>query len=123
MDACPISAFNTGMARCYQCYSVLAVKDSECYVCGSPVPGAKKKKAPPSGKAPKEAAPLTPISNILFIASLVFTVISFVLGEKMSLTVSATLSVTLFLARIFNDRVAAKRELALRPVTVPRLDR
>ena len=123
MDAYPDSAFNTGMARCYQCYSVLAAKDSECYVCGDAVPGAKKKKARSPKKAAKEAPPITPLSNLLFIASLVLAVVSFMVGEKMSLTVSATLSGTLFIARLVSDKMAAKRQLALRPVTIPRLDR
>jgi len=111
------------MARCYQCYSVLAAKDSECFICGTPIPGAKKKKLRSPKQPPKEAPPITPLSNLLFIASLVLAVVSFMVGEKMSLTVSATLSGTLFIARIVSDRMAVKRQLALRPVTIPRLDR
>jgi hypothetical protein len=39
----------------------------------------------------------------------------------MSVGLSATLSGILLIARVFSDRVAAK-QLALRPVTVTRLD-
>jgi hypothetical protein len=39
----------------------------------------------------------------------------------MSLSVSATLSAILFVARILSDRMAAKQRLALRPITIPRL--
>jgi hypothetical protein len=39
----------------------------------------------------------------------------------MSIGLSAVLSGSLFVARIFSDRMAAKQQLALRPVTVTRL--
>lgn len=75
-------------------------------MCGDPVPGAKtifrsrKKKV-------KAAAPITPFSNFLFIASLLLTLVSF-FTHKMSLSMTATLSGGLFVARIFSDRLAAK---------------
>jgi hypothetical protein len=56
------------------------------------------------------------------VASLAFTLVSFLSSEKMSLPLSATLSSILLAARIFSDRMAARQQLALRPVTVPRLD-
>jgi hypothetical protein len=101
------------MARCNECNSVITKADSQCYICAEPVLGAKEQ--------PKPAAPVTPLSNLLFIGSLVLTVVSFFLGEKMSLSLSATLSGVLFIARICSDRMAAKQQLALRPVTVTRL--
>ncbi len=109
------------MARCNECNSVITKTDTECYICGLAVPEAKKRVLR-SKKEPKPAAPVTPLSNLLFIASLVLTVISFISNHKMSLTLSAALSGILLLARIFADRMAVKQQLALRPVTIPRLD-
>ena len=109
------------MARCNECYSVITRKDDECcYICGEPVPGAKKR-LKRREKPSKPAAPITPLSNLLFMASLVLTAVSFLCGQKMSLSFSATLSGILLIARIFVDRMAARQQLALRPVTIPRL--
>ena len=108
------------MARCNECNSVITRSDSECYVCGEVVPGAKKR-LQRRKKEPKPAAPVTPLSNLLFMASLVLTLVSFLSSQKMSIGFSATLAGILLLARIFADRLAAKQELALRPVTVTRL--
>jgi hypothetical protein len=103
------------MARCSECNSVITKMDSECYICAQPVAGAKER------RREKEPKPVTPLSNLLFIGSLVLTAVSFFLGEKMSLSLSATLSGVLFIARICADRMAARQQLALRPVTVTRL--
>jgi|SRR5579862_9981 len=109
------------MARCEECNSVITRTDSQCYICGQPVPGMKKRSTRRE-KQPKPTPPITPLSNLLFIASLVLTLVSFLSNHKMSFSVSVTLSVILLVARIFADRVAAKQQSALRPVTVPRLD-
>ena len=108
------------MARCNECNSVITRTDSECYVCGEVVPGAKKR-SQRRKKEPKPVPPVTPLSNLLFMASLVLTLVSFLSSQKMSIGLSAALSGILLLARIFADRLAAKQELALRPVTVTRL--
>jgi hypothetical protein len=108
------------MARCNECHGVVTVQDAECYICGLPVPGAKKRLLKPK-KETKERPPVTPVSNLLFMASLALTIASFFVGHKMSLSFSVTLSVLLLVARILSDRLAARRELALRPVTVTRL--
>jgi hypothetical protein len=94
--------------------------DSECYICGKAVPGAKKSKWR-SSKEPKPAPPVTPLSNLIFMASLLLTLVSFLSDHKMSVAFSATLSGILLTARIVADRIAAKQQLALRPVTVTRL--
>jgi hypothetical protein len=110
------------MTRCNQCYSLITRKDDErCYICGEPVPGARKRSRRRATE-PKPVTPITPLSNLLFIASLALTVISFLSSHKMSLSLSATLSAILLIARVWNDRMAARQQLALRPVTVPRLD-
>jgi hypothetical protein len=108
------------MARCNECNSVITKIDSECYICGLPVPGAKRLSLQRK-KEPKQVPPVTPLSNLLFMASLALTLISFLSSQKMSVGFSATLSGILLIARIFSDRMAAKQQLALRPVTVTRL--
>jgi hypothetical protein len=95
--------------------------DQACYICSEPVPGTKKR-FQRLKKQPKPVAPVTPLSNLLFIASLLLTVVSFLFSHKMSLSLSATLSGILLIARVLSDRMATKQQLALRPVTVPRLD-
>jgi hypothetical protein len=108
------------MARCNECNSVITTTDSECYICGIPVPGAKKLSLRRK-KEPKPTPPVTPLSNLLFMASLALTLVSFLSSQKMSIGFSATLSGILLIARIFSDRMAAKQQLALRPVTITRL--
>ncbi len=107
------------MARCNECNSVITKLDSECYICAQPVPGAKQRRW--QREQLKPPVPVTPMSNLLFIASLVLTVVSFLCGEKMSLSFSVTLSGVLLIARVLSDRMAARQQLALRPVTVTRL--
>jgi hypothetical protein len=111
------------MARCNQCNSVITRSDVECFVCNEPVPGAKKpfwrRKNEP--KAPSQATPVTPLSNLLFVASLGLTLFSFIAPHAMSVAAGSTVGGLLFVARIASDRVAARRQLALRPVTVTRL--
>ncbi len=99
------------MTRCNSCNSVVAKGDAECYVCAEPVPGAAKSfwRRKREAKATRPA-PVTPISNLLFMASLVLTGVSFLSPYKMSLSVSATLSAALFVARIVTDRKSAPKQ-------------
>jgi len=127
MDALSLSVFNWDMARCNECNSVITKNDSECYVCGEAVPGAKQRSSRRK-KEPKPAQPVTALCDLLFIASLVLTAGSFLSSQKILVAVSATLSGILLIARIFAHRtppkqelVSSKQQLALRPVTVPRL--
>jgi hypothetical protein len=121
MDASSLSDFNWVMARCNECNSIITKVDPECYICGRKVPGAKARPSRLNKKEAKPAPPLTPLSNLLFVASLALTLGSFLSSHKMSIWCSATISGILFLARVLSDRMAAKQQLALRPVTVPRL--
>jgi hypothetical protein len=122
MDGLSLWDFNWVMTRCNECNGIIAKTDSECYICGEPVPGLKKRSFLRKKKEQKEAPPVTPLSNLLFMASLVLTAVSFLSDQKMSIGLSASLSAALFIARIFSDRFAIKQQLALRPITVPRLD-
>ena len=123
MDAGALAGLSKYMARCYDCNGVITRGDEACYVCGTEVPG-RKKRFWQSKRAPQPAAPITPISNLLFIASIALTLVSFLSSSRMTMPVSVTLSASLFLGRIIADRCALRRqELALRPVTVSRFDR
>jgi hypothetical protein len=93
------------MTRCNSCNAVITKVDSDCYTCGEPVPGTAKLFW--RSKPKKPAAPVTPLSNLLFMASLVLTLVSFLSSQRMPLPVSATLSGILLTARIVTDRRAA----------------
>jgi hypothetical protein len=43
------------MARCNSCNGVITRTDSECYVCGEPIPGARKRFFQPKPKPPSLA--------------------------------------------------------------------
>jgi hypothetical protein len=118
------------MTRCNECNSVITKIDTECYICGETVPRSQRSFWRRK-KEPKPVAPVTPLNNLIFLASLVLTVVSFLSSQSMSVPISVTLSGILLLARIVTDRIAAKRpetfgtetgrRLALRPVPAARL--
>jgi len=97
------------MTRCNSCNAVIAKIDSERYTCGEPVPGTAKLFWR-SKRESKPAAPVTPLSNLLFLASLALMGFSFLSHQRMPLPVSATLSGILLTARIAADRKAAPRQ-------------
>ena len=109
--------------RCNTCNSVITQSDSECYICNEPVPGARK----PfwrRNRAPKVPAPVTPLSNLLFVSSLVLSIVC-LLSHRVPPSMTAGLAGFLFAARMYTDRRAAKRlraeRLPLRPVSIARL--
>lgn len=121
MDGSLVRELKWVMARCTECNSVITRTDSECYICGLPVPGVKRS-IWRRKKESKPLPPVTPLSNLLFVASLGLTLFSFVSPNTMSVSFGATLGGILFVARIVSDRIAMKQRLALRPITVTRLD-
>jgi hypothetical protein len=97
------------MTRCNQCNSVVTRTDTECYICGEVVPGTKRPFWRRNTESrTKAAAPVTPVSNLLFIGSLVLTGVCFLSDQKMPLPVSAALSGILLAARIVTDRRAKR---------------
>jgi hypothetical protein len=96
------------MTRCSECNGIIARQDRECYICGEPVPGMRKSLWRRK-KTRKPAPPVTPLSNLLFIASLVLTAVSFLSTEKMSISLSATLAGALLVGRFLSDRLAKQR--------------
>jgi hypothetical protein len=113
------------MTRCNACNGVIKRIDLECYTCGQAVPGAIKPfwRRNRVSEA-KCAAPVTPVSNLLFIASLLLTAFSFLSPQKLPLAVTATISGILLAARIVTDRRAAPKQKRVRasspPVQIPR---
>ena len=106
------------MTRCNSCNSVITRNDSECYICHEPVPGMAKPfwRRNRETKA-KTVAPVTPVSNLLFMGSLVLTGIC-LLTHQIPWPVSAALSGILLAARIVTDRRANPRQA--QPVKVPK---
>ena len=105
------------MTRCNTCNGIVTKTDSECFTCGERVPGAPRParfQKPKSKAKAKTAAPVTPVTNLLFMGSLVLTGVSFLSSHKMPLPVSATLSGALFVARLVTDRKVARITGAIR---------
>ena len=100
------------MTRCNSCNGILTKTDVECYVCGEPVPGARKRarRAPAvkleSGEA--QAKPVSPLGNLLFLCSLLVAGLCYYFGQKTALAVSLGLSVALLSMRLLDGRVAGK---------------
>jgi hypothetical protein len=113
------------MTRCSACNGVIKKIDLECYTCGEAIPGAIKPfwRRQRESEA-KSAPPVTPLSNLLFITSLVLTGVSFLSSQKMPLPLAITLSGILLTARIVTDRRAAPKQKRVRvtspPVKIPR---
>jgi len=100
------------MTRCNSCNGILTKTDVECYVCGEAVPGARKRvrRAPAvkleSGVA--QAKPVSPLSNLLFLFSLLVSGYCFYCGQKTAFAVSLGLSVALLCMRLLDGRLADK---------------
>lgn len=104
------------MTRCNFCNSVITRSDSECYICHEPVPGMAKSFWR-RNRETKAKAPVTPVSNLLFMGSLVLTGIC-LLTHQIPWPVSAALSGILLAARIVAERRATSRQV--QPVQAPK---
>ena len=111
------------MQRCNSCNGILTKTDVNCYVCGEPVPGARRqarrakiaasveayREATYKVEPPKvEAKPISRLSNLLFVGSLVLTAVAFLSEEKLPIALSLGLSLILFSMRLFDGRFASK---------------
>jgi hypothetical protein len=85
------------MGRCNSCYAVVKKHDLACYVCGDRI------RRPRSLAAKRKE--ISVASNILFLASLGFSIYSFFAQERLSLTVSLAISGGLLALRILADRL------------------
>jgi hypothetical protein len=90
------------MGRCMYCHSVVTRNENYCYVCGDTVP--KNKRTKVDTKRP----PVSPFTNLVFIASLAFTAYCFFAEHKLSLLTTLGISSGLLLVRIGAERLAKK---------------
>ena len=95
-------ALNVDMGRCIYCHSVVTRDEDSCYVCGDSVP-----------KQPKTAVvkhqPVSPLTNIVFLAGLAYMAYSFFGPHKLPLPVTVAISSSLLLIRILAQRMAGKK--------------
>lgn len=85
------------MGRCNSCYAVVKKHDLECYVCGDKIPRRR--------SLATKRKEISLASNILFVASLSFSIYSFFAQDRLSLSVSLAISGGLFALRILADRL------------------
>lgn len=88
------------MGRCIYCHSVVTRDEDFCYVCGDSVPK--------QVKSAVKQRPVSGLTNLVFLASLVFTAYCFFAVHKLSLPVTLAISATLLLIRIFAERLVNK---------------
>jgi hypothetical protein len=88
-----------GMGRCTYCHSVVTKEEDYCYVCGDSVP-----KEPPRGAVQRR--PVSGFTNLVFLASLGFTIYCFFAEHKLSLTATVLISTALLLIRILAEKLA-----------------
>ena len=75
-------------------------EEEQCYICGDSVP----KRL----HAPVKRQPVSPTTNVVFLASLGFTAYCFFGEHKLSLPVTLAISSTLLLVRFIAERIAKK---------------
>jgi len=90
------------MGRCLYCHSVVTRHEDSCYICGDSVP-----------KQPKDAAaqrrPVSPLTNLVFLAGLVYTAYGFFGPHKLPLPVTVAISTSLLLIRLLAQRMAGRK--------------
>jgi len=79
---------------------VVTRDEDQCYVCGDHVPRHTRAVAKPR--------PVSPLTNIVFLASLGFTIYCFVAGPKLSLPVTLAISSALLGLRIIAERLLSR---------------
>jgi hypothetical protein len=88
------------MGRCVYCHSVVTKNEDACYVCGDSVPRQVRSRV--------KSRPLSPWTNLIFLASLAFTAYCFLGDHKLSLPVTLAISCTLLLIRALAERLAKR---------------
>jgi hypothetical protein len=90
-------ALNEDMGRCVYCHSIVTRQEDSCYACGDRVPK--------QARATLKQRPVSPLTNVVFMASLAFTAYCFLAEHKLSLPVTLTISASLLLIRIIAERL------------------
>jgi hypothetical protein len=91
------------MGRCVYCHSVVTRDEASCYVCGDSVPQDVRSKT-----AVVKSRPVSPLTNLVFLASLGFTAYCFFAEHKLSLPVTLAISSLLLGIRILAEKLASK---------------
>jgi hypothetical protein len=97
-----VVALNEDMGRCIYCHSVVTKTEESCYVCGDSVP--KQAKA-----AVVQRQPVSPLTNLVFLAGLAYTAYGFFGPHKLPLPVTVAISCSLLLIRILAQRMAGRK--------------
>ena len=90
------------MGRCNFCFAIVKKTDKVCYICGEPVPHY-------AGMVAKRKR-VTAFTNVLFLASIGFSIFSFFGDHKISLAVSISVSAGLIVLRIIADKLAKQSD-------------
>ncbi len=90
------------MGRCLYCHGVVTRDEDYCYICGDRLPKHKR------SKVETKRPPVSPFTNLVFMASLAFTAYCFFAEHKLSLPMTLAISSTLLLVRIAAERLAKK---------------
>jgi hypothetical protein len=88
------------MGRCLYCHSMIGKDDVICYTCGDRVPKQE--------RSTVQHRPVSPLTNLVFLASLAFTAYCFFGEPKLSLPVTLAISSALLLIRILAERLVNK---------------
>lgn len=97
-------------SRCLHCNGILTRSDTECYICGEPLPKWARSSAVPKPKSKRQAI----VSNVVFGASLALTAYCFIAPHKPPLTVSLAASGVLLLAKLIVDWTSRGRAATAR---------
>jgi hypothetical protein len=99
-----VVALNEDMGRCIYCHSVVTRDEDSCYVCGDSVPKQAKAVA-------VQRRPISPLTNLVFLAGLAYTAYGFFGPHKLPLPVTVAISCSLLLIRILAQRIAARKSI------------
>ena len=86
------------MGRCIYCHSVVTQEEESCWTCGDRVPKQVRRTV--------RVRPVSALTNVVFLASLAFTIYCFFAEHKLSLAVTLAISMGLLLIRILAEKVA-----------------
>ena len=89
------------MDRCIWCHGVVAKTDKQCYVCGD--------RLAKYVSFAEKRRPVSPLTNIVFLASLAFTAYCFFAEHKLSLPTTLAIASTLLLIRILAEHLANRK--------------
>ena len=88
------------MTRCASCNGIIAPTDSQCYVCGDPVPGGARRKT----RAPKSGGGIKKLAILVELISLGLALYSYMNGQRPLLLLSGAISLITVLGQVCTRR-------------------